>query len=251
MPSFRPKFLPNRRQLLQGGASAIAGLTFLPRFALSEEEKKLNLYNWDTYIGETTLADFDKATGIVVKMDLYADNDELFAKLKEGNPGYDVIVPTNDFVERMIKAAMLSPIDHGKIPNMSNIEKTFQDAAFDPGRKFSIPYMWGTLGVGYRKSKADGVIDSWKPLLDSDKHAGKLSLLGDAQNVIGCTAQISRLFLQFHRSGADQAGGRSADQAEEERQGVRRRQRPGPPGLGRGRCLHGMEWRRAPGDGRG
>jgi len=187
MPSFRPRFRPDRRRLLQGGASAIAGLTFLPRFALSEEEKKLNLYNWDTYIGETTLADFDKATGIAVKMDLYADNDELFAKLKEGNPGYDVIVPTNDYVERMIKAGMLSPIDHGKIPNMSNIEKKFQDAAFDSGRKFSIPYMWGTLGVGYRKSKADGVIDSWKPLLDSDKHAGKLSLLGDAQNVIGCT----------------------------------------------------------------
>ena len=97
MPSIRPKFLPNRRQLLQGGASAIAGLTFLPRFALSEEEKKLNFYNWDTYIGETTLADFDKATGIEAKMDLFADNDELFAKLKEGNPGYDVIVPTNDY----------------------------------------------------------------------------------------------------------------------------------------------------------
>lgn len=76
MPSFRPKFLPNRRRVLQGGAAAIAGLTFLPRFALSEEQKKLNFYNWDTYIGETTLSDFNKATGIEVKMDLYADNDD-------------------------------------------------------------------------------------------------------------------------------------------------------------------------------
>ena len=188
MPSFHPRFRPSRRQVLGGGATALVGLTFLPRFALSEEEKKLNFYNWDTYIGETTLADFNKATGIEVKMDLYADNDELFAKLKEGNPGYDVIVPTNDYVERMIKAGMVSPLDHAKIPNMSNIDKKFQDAAFDPGRKYSIPYMWGTLGIGYRKSKSEGgVMDSWKVLLDSDKFAGKLSLLGDAQNVIGCT----------------------------------------------------------------
>ena len=79
-------------------------------------------------------------------MDLFADNDELFAKLKGGNPGYDVIVPTNDMLERMIKANMVMPIDHSKIPNMANIDKPFQDAAFDPGRKHSIPYMWGTLG---------------------------------------------------------------------------------------------------------
>ena len=86
-------------------------------------------------------------------MDLFADNDELFAKLKGGNPGYDVIVPTNDNLERMIKANMVMPLDHAKIPNMANIDEPFQDADFDPGRKFSIPYMWGTLGIGYRKSK--------------------------------------------------------------------------------------------------
>jgi len=69
---------------------------------------------------------------------------------------------------------------------MSNIEKQFQDATFDPGRKFSIPYMWGTVGIGYRVSKMNGkAVDSWKILLDSDEHAGRISLLGDAQNVLG------------------------------------------------------------------
>ncbi len=186
MPTFKPRFWPSRRAVLKGSGAAIVGLTFLPRFALSEEEKKLNFYNWDTYIGETTLDDFNKATGIEVKMDLFADNDELFAKLKEGNPGYDVIVPTNDYVERMILAKMLEPIDHAKIPNMANIDKPFQDAKFDPGRKHTIPYMWGTLGIGYRKSKANGTIDSWSAVLVGDKTPGRISLLGDAQNVIGC-----------------------------------------------------------------
>jgi len=173
------------RRAFLGGASAFAvGVTFMPRGSLSEEEKKLSFYNWDTYIGETTLADFKTATGIETKMDLYADNDELFAKLKEGNPGYDVIVPTNDMVERMIKAGMLETIDHSKIPNMSNLEAAFQDANFDPGRKHSVPYMWGTIGIGYRKSKVEGVPASWKYLYDSDKYSGKIALLGNGATVI-------------------------------------------------------------------
>ncbi len=119
-------------------------------------------------------------------MDLFADDDELFAKLKAGNPGYDVIVPGNENLERMIIAGMVMPIDHSRIPNMANIDKPFQDATFDPGRKHSIPYMWGTVGVGYRVSKVEGAIDSWKTLFDDDKYAGRMSLLGDAAHVIGC-----------------------------------------------------------------
>ena len=79
-----------------------AGLKFAPGSVFAAEEKKLNFYNWDTYIGEDTLSDFKDATGIDVTMDLFADNDELFAKLREGNPGYDVIFPSNDFVERLV-----------------------------------------------------------------------------------------------------------------------------------------------------
>jgi len=202
MPTFKPRYWPNRRAVLKGTGAAIVGLTFLPRFSLAEEEKKLNFYNWDTYIGETTLEDFNKATGIEVKMDLYADNDELFAKLKEGNPGYDVIVPTNDYVERMILANMLEPIDHSKIPNMANIDKPFQDATFDPGRKHTIPYMWGTLGIGYRKSKIDGTVDSWSAVLVGDKSPGRISLLGDAQNVIGCA--LKYLGYSYNSTNADE-----------------------------------------------
>ncbi len=169
----------SRRSFLAGTGAVAAGLTFGPRFSLGAEEKKLNFYNWDTYIGETTLDDFGKASGIETKMDLYADNDELFAKLREGNPGYDVIIPTDSYVERMILANMIMPLDHGLIPNRKNIEPVFLDAAFDPGRKHSLPYMWGTLGIGYRKSKVDGVPDSWKWVFDSDKYSGRIALLNE------------------------------------------------------------------------
>ncbi|MEM1163597.1 MAG: spermidine/putrescine ABC transporter substrate-binding protein, partial [Pseudomonadota bacterium] len=163
----------------------MAGISLLPRGAMSAGQGTVNFYNWDTYIGENTLEEFTSATGIAVQYDLFADNDELFAKLKNGNPGYDLIVPTNDYVERMIIADMLAPLDHSKIPNMANIDPNFQDAAFDPGRKFSLPYMWGTIGVGYRKSKVDGVPESWADLYTSDKYAGKIAMLSDGQNVFG------------------------------------------------------------------
>ncbi len=184
MTMIQPKFCPNRRGLMQG-AGMFAALSFLPRNALSAEEKKLSFYNYDTYIGETTLADFNAATGIEVKMDLFADGDELFTKLKAGNPGYDVIIPTNDKVERMAKANMLIPLDHKKIPNMANIDPAFMNPSFDPGRKWSLPYMWGTVGIGYRKSKVEGTPDSWKWVMEDSKYAGRIALLGDQEHTVG------------------------------------------------------------------
>ncbi len=175
----------SRRTFLAGTGAVAAGLSFYPKMSWGGGAKKLSFYNWDTYIGETTLDDFKGAAGIEVAMDLFADNDELFAKLREGNPGYDLIVPTNDYVERMVVAEMLMPLDHAKIPNFKNISKPFRDAAFDPGRKYSMPYMWGTVGIGYRKSKVKGVPDSWKVLFESDQYSGRIALLGDAQAVIG------------------------------------------------------------------
>jgi len=151
------------------------------------EEPKLNFYNWDTYIGETTLADFQSKAGIEVKMDLFANNDELFQKLRGGNPGYDVIMPSNNFVGRMVAANMLMPLDKAQIPNMKNIDAGFMQVPFDPGRSYSVPYTWGTLGIGYRKSKIQGVPDSWKHLLDSAQYKGRIALLGEASDLIGLT----------------------------------------------------------------
>lgn len=173
-----------RRSFLQGLGAVAAGLTFLPQEGWSAEEKKLNFYNWDTYIGETTLQDFLDATGVEVSMDLFADNDELFAKLKEGNPGYDVIVPTNDFVERMIRANMLMKIDRAKIPNFKNLDPAFQDAAFDPQRTYSLPYMWGTIGIGYRKSRVSQVPTSWAALFNSPEYSGRISLINSPSETL-------------------------------------------------------------------
>jgi spermidine/putrescine transport system substrate-binding protein len=173
--------LASRRRFLAGSLTVAAALPALSRPGFAQS-KQVNVYNWDTYIGETTLEDFTDATGITVRYDLFASNDELFAKLREGNPGYDVIYPTNDYVERMIAADMLLPLDHAKIPNMANVDPAFADPAFDPGLKHSMPYFWGTVGLGYRKSK--GSPKALADLFDGDTYDGRISLLNSTDTIL-------------------------------------------------------------------
>ena len=195
----RPHRRPHRRSLLAAlGASGAAavGLSFgldgcseKVRRGANGEEAKLNFYNWDTYIGKDTLRDFRAATGVDVNMSLFANNDELFAKLRAGNPGFDVIVPTNEFVTRLRVADLIQPLDHARIPNFGNLLPEFQTVVFDPGRRYSIPYTWLMLGIGYRKSRVDGVPDSWKWLFDSDRYKGRIGLFSEADDLVRLAAK--------------------------------------------------------------
>ena len=177
----------SRRGFLAGVGAAAVGLTLTD---CGTRGRSINFYNWDTYIGATTLKDFKAASGIGVNMSLFASNDELFAKLRGGNQGYDVIVPTNDYVQRMVAANMLLPLDHGKIANFKNIAPDFQNPSFDPGRQYSMPYTWLVLGLGYRRSRIDGTPDSWKWVFDSDRYKGRIALLSES-------ADLCRLALKY------------------------------------------------------
>ncbi|HEX6110814.1 MAG TPA: spermidine/putrescine ABC transporter substrate-binding protein [Geminicoccaceae bacterium] len=171
----------SRRRFVSGALGVAAALPALSRPGWAQSGQ-VNVYNWDTYIGETTLEDFTDATSIAVRYDLYASNDELFAKLREGNPGYDVIFPTNDYVERMIVADMLLPLDHGKIPNLGNVDPAFADPEFDPGLQHSAPYFWGTVGLGYRASAAEP--SALADLFEGDAFAGRIALLNSVDSIL-------------------------------------------------------------------
>ena len=181
--------ISGRRSLLAGlGAAAIGftleGCTDKAPLGANGEEKRLNFYNWDNYIGDTTLTDFKAASGVAVKMSLFSTNDELFAKLRPGNPGFDVIVPSNEYVTRLRIAGLIQPLDHAKLPNLKNIQPAFLNPPFDPGRRWSIPYTWLVQGLGYRKSKIDGVPDSWKWVMASDRYKGRIGLVSEADDLI-------------------------------------------------------------------
>jgi spermidine/putrescine transport system substrate-binding protein len=149
------------------------------------ESNNLEFFNWDTYIGEWTLDDFKSSTGINVNMTLFASSDELFTRIIRGNPGFDVIMPSNEFIPRLINAHAIMPLNHRKIPNKINLMPEFQDASFDAGRRYSMPYTWLVLGIGYRKSALKrGIIpDSWRYVFDSAQYKGRISLLSESEDL--------------------------------------------------------------------
>ena len=172
--------LTRRATLAQGAGLAVA-VSLLPRTGRAQAAT-LNIFNWDTYVAPDTISGFEAATGIRVRYDLFASNDELFAKLRAGNPGYDVIFPSNNYAARMAEAGLLLPLDHTRIPNIANLEPEFMEVEFDPGRRFSLPYFWGTVGIGYRMSRVDRP-HSWATLFTEDTHAGRIALLTETDTL--------------------------------------------------------------------
>ncbi len=201
-PSSSLQIPRDRRRFLAGSCAIAAVLPALGRQSFAQAPQ-VNVYNWDTYIGETTIEDFSDATGIAVRYDLYASNDELFAKLRGGNPGYDVIFPTNDYVERMIAADMLLPLDHAKIPNRVNVDPAFVDPAFDPGLRHTMPYFWGTVGLGYRRSAADP--KGFADIFESDAYAGRIALLNSIDSILAALKYLGHSLNTEDPAAVDQA----------------------------------------------
>ncbi|MFQ5959485.1 MAG: PotD/PotF family extracellular solute-binding protein [Alphaproteobacteria bacterium] len=180
----------SRRGLLKGAAAAGVTLTVAPSRGRGAADNAVNVFNWDSYIGEHTLDSFTRRTGVAVEYDLYASNEALFARLRRGNPGYDVIFPSDYMVETMISLNMLTPLDHGSIPNMRHIDPdpNFSDPVFNPGLRFGVPYMWGTMGIGYRKSALGRAPDSWAWIFEratSEPFKDRIALLADRRAMIG------------------------------------------------------------------
>ncbi len=122
----------------------------------------INVYNWGEYISDgsedgtlNVNAEFTKLTGIKVNYTNYATNEELYAKLKGGGASYDIIIPSDYMISRMIKEGMLQKLDYDNIPNFSYITDTFVDPTYDPENEYSVPYTWGTVGIIYDTTLID------------------------------------------------------------------------------------------------
>ncbi|NQD97066.1 extracellular solute-binding protein, partial [Pseudomonas sp. CrR25] len=142
-------------------AGAVAG-------TVQAQDKVLHVYNWSDYIAEDTLDNFQKETGIKVVYDVFDSNETLEAKLLSGGSGYDVVVPSNQFLAKQIKAGVFQKLDKAQLSNWKNLNPDLMKAleAADPGNQYAFPYLWGTTGIGYNPAKvkaALGVdtIDSW------------------------------------------------------------------------------------------
>jgi len=161
------------------GAAMTLGL-----IATAQAESTVHIYNWSDYIGETTLADFEKATGIKPIYDVFDSNETLEGRLLAGRTGFDVVVPSNHFLGKQIKAGAFQKLDKSQLPNWKNLDPKLlkQLEVNDPGNQYAVPYMWGTTGIGYNVDKikeALGVdhIDSWATVFEPE-NMKKLSKCG-------------------------------------------------------------------------
>ncbi|MDQ1476434.1 MAG: spermidine/putrescine transport system substrate-binding protein [Actinomycetota bacterium] len=165
----------------KGGTTSAGGSTTPPTFDPKPEAKTLNFYNWTDYIATDTIPNFQKETGIKVTYDNYSSNDELFAKMRTGGSGFDIIVPTDATLVKMKHAGLVQRLDLSLIPNLKNLDPRFRTAAYDPGNQYSIPWQWGTTGIGFDKTKVGGAVTDWDAF-NLPAVSGKSSYLDEARD---------------------------------------------------------------------
>ena len=128
----------------------------------------ISVYNWGDYIDSDVIDIFEAETGIRVIYETFETNEDMYAKIAMGGSSYDVIVPSDYMIERMIQEELLQPINWNNVPNVKNIDPRFTHESYDPEFKYSVPYTWGTMGLLYNTETVLQAPDSWDILLDEE-----------------------------------------------------------------------------------
>ena len=145
---------------------------------------EVNVLNWGEYIDESVLTDFEDQYGIKVNYKTCPDNETLYSTIKGGGSDYDVIVPSDYMISRLIDEDLLEKLDFSNIPNFSDIDEKFLKPAYDPTGEYSVPYMWGTVGIIYNTKMVSGEITSWGALFDK-QYAGQVLMINNPRDAIG------------------------------------------------------------------
>src|SRR5436305_3545956 len=150
---------------------------------------KLHLYNWNNYIAPETVKRFEQQCKCEVVQTYYSDNEELLAKLAAGAKGYDILVPTANAEQALVRGGQLKPIDKSQLPNLKNIDPVYLNTPFDPGNQYSVPYaMWTTI-IGYNDEKMKELglpTDTWAVIFDPkylEKVKGRVTVLDSSSEL--------------------------------------------------------------------
>lgn len=168
----------------------------------------INVLNWGDYIDEDLLDAFTEQTGIEVKYSTMANNEEMLVKLQSPDCIYDVCFPSDYIIEKLIAQNLLHELDKNNIPNLKNIDPRFLDLGFDPGNRYSVPYMWGTIGILYNTTMVDDPVESWSILWD-EKYAQEIIMYDSIRDTIG----VALLYLGRSINTRDAADIKAAEEA--------------------------------------
>lgn len=155
-----------------------------PSDADTAKPRTLYYFTWSDYVDTSILADFERTHSVRVVVDSFSSNEELLAKVQTGMTGYDVVVPSDFMADIMGRLGLLAELDLQHIPNVQFLEEPLQRLPFDPSHRFAIPYVWGTVGIGYDTAVVSEPPHSWENLWDP-KFAGRISMLNDQREVFG------------------------------------------------------------------
>lgn len=146
-----------------------------------DDRPSINVFNWGDYIDTDVIKEFEEEFGIKVNYSTYETNEDMYIRLKQGGSSYDVVIPSDYMIERMIREGMLSKLNKDNIPNLSNVDEAFLNLDYDPDNDYSVPYMWGTVGIIYNKTMVDEPVDSWDILWD-EKYDDQIIMLNSQRD---------------------------------------------------------------------
>lgn len=170
-------------------------LVMLPAFACAEEV--VNVFNWEDYIDEAVLEMFTAETGIKVNYMNFTTVEDMIVQV-EANPGaFDLCFPSDYIIERMIKNDMLAELDYANIPNASQTIPYLSAPAYDPELKYSVPYLWGTVGILYNTTMVNEPVQSWASLWDA-QYMNNVFMLDSIRDSMGVTLKYLGFSLNTH-----------------------------------------------------
>ena len=148
-----------------------------------ESGTTITVFNWGDYIDEDILKTFKEETGIQVNYSTYARNEDMYEKVKRNPSSYDIVVPSDFMASKMITEGMAEKLDFSNIPNFSNIDNQFIGLSYDPTSEYTVPYMWGTMGILYNTTMVDEVVDSWDILWD-EKYSKQIFMYESMRDIM-------------------------------------------------------------------
>lgn len=151
--------------------------------------KQVNVYIWTNYLPQEVIDGFEKKTGIKVNVDTYDSNEAILEKLQSGVADYDIVVPSDYMMKILIPEGLVQKLDRTQLANFKNLDPRFLNQKYDPDNRHSIPYLWGTTGIGYDKRKVKEPVDSWGALFD-ERYAGRILMLDDAREAFGAALRL-------------------------------------------------------------
>ncbi|MDD3412157.1 MAG: spermidine/putrescine ABC transporter substrate-binding protein, partial [Eubacteriales bacterium] len=154
--------------------------------ALSLAEEVVNVYNWEDYICQETLDMFTQETGITVNMMNFTTNEDMLVKVRNSPSSFDVVFPSDYCIERMMQEDLLEKLDFTAIPNFSYIDPNLVNPSYDPTNEYSVPYMWGTVGILYNTTMVEEPITSWGSMFDT-KYAKNVFMMDSIRDCLGAT----------------------------------------------------------------